>query len=251
VFPHHEAEIAQAEAATGVKPLVRFWVHSGLLMIRGERMGHSMGNFVTIEETLKQHDAEALRLYYGMRHYRSQLNYDEADIRQAEEVLDKLRSTYNQFRTLRDSGRLSDDKLIDPNIEQLTSKAVERFNVAMDDDFNTPRALAELIGYAKSAEAYVTGKITRTSAELIIGTFDYFGRVFGILRRSNARQSNVVEKVLSLLVRMREDARKRGDWTTADRIRDELTQAGVGLEDTPSGARWYLASATNPVKKSS
>jgi cysteinyl-tRNA synthetase len=251
VFPHHEAEIAQAEAATGVKPLVRFWVHSGLLMIRGERMGHSMGNFVTIEETLKQHDAEALRLYYGMRHYRSQLNFDEADIRQAEEVLDKLRSTYNQFRTVHESGKLSDDKSIDPNVEQLTSKAVERFNGAMDDDFNTPRALAELISFAKSAEAYASSKITHNSAELIIRTFDYFGSVFGILRPSNARQSNVVEKVLSLLVRMREDARKRGDWTTADRIRDELTQAGVGLEDTPSGARWYLASATNPVKKSS
>ena len=251
VFPHHEAEIAQAEAATGVKPLVRFWVHGGLLMIQGERMGHSMGNFVTIAETLRKHDAEALRLYYGMRHYRSQLNFDEADITQAEEVLDKLRSVYNQFRTLRDTGKLSNDHPIDPNIEQLTSGALDQFNAAMDDDFNTPRALAELIGYSKAAEAYATSKITLSSVERIIETFDYFGNVFGILRSGSARQNVVVEKLLSMLVRMREDARKHGDWTTADRIRDDLTLAGVGIEDTPGGARWYIASASNVAKKKS
>ena len=250
VFPHHEAEIAQAEAATGVKPLVRFWVHGGLLMIRGERMGHSMGNFVTIEETLRKHDAEALRLYYGMRHYRSQLNFDETDITQAEDVLDKLRSVYNQFTTMRDAGKLSDDPTTDPDIEHLTSGAIDRFNGAMDDDFNTPRALAELIAYSKAAEAYATSKITLGSAERIIRTFNYFGSIFGILRAGSARQNLVVEKLLSMLVKMREDARKHGDWATADRIRDDLTLAGVGIEDTPSGARWYIA-ASNAAKKKS
>ncbi len=106
IFPHHEAEIAQAEAATGVKPLVRFWVHGGLLMIRGERMGHSLGNFITIAELLQKHDPEALRLYYGMRHYRTPLNFDEENIAQAEDVLDKLRSIYNEFSALLDSKSL-------------------------------------------------------------------------------------------------------------------------------------------------
>jgi cysteinyl-tRNA synthetase len=250
VFPHHEAEIAQAEAATGVKPLVRFWIHGGLLMIQGERMGHSMGNFVTIAETLKNHDAEALRLYYGMRHYRTQLNFDEADIRQAEEVLDKLRSVYNQFKALRDSDKLSKDPTTDPDVERLTHGAMDKFDSAMDDDFNTPRALAELIGYSKAAEAYMSDKITRGSAELIVRTFDYFGSIFGILTSSNSRQNIVVEKLLSMLVEMRDQARKHGDWTTADRIRDDLTRAGIGLEDTPSGARWYIASSSDAPKKS-
>ena len=244
VFPHHEAEIAQAEAATGVKPLVRFWIHGGLLMIRGERMGHSMGNFVTIAETLSRHDAEALRLYYGMRHYRSQLNFDEADIRQAEEVLDKLRSVYNQFKTLRNSTKLSNDPTTDPNIERSTRDAIAQFDNAMDDDFNTPRALAELIAYSKIAEGFMGTKIRLGSVERIIGAFDYFGNVFGILRSNNARENTVVENLLSLLVEIREDARKRGDWSTADRIRDNLAQAGVGLEDTTNGPRWYIASGT-------
>ena len=244
VFPHHEAEIAQAEAATGIKPLVRFWVHGGLLMIRGERMGHSMGNFVTTAETLTRHDAEALRLYYGMRHYRSQLNFDEADIRQAEEVLDKLRSVYNQLKTLLDS-KLSKDQPIDSQIERLTHDAIAQFDSSMDDDFNTPRALAQLIAYSKTAEGFIGTKLSHSSAELIVNAFDYFGNVFGILRSNNPRQNTVVSNLLSLLVEMREEARKRGDWGAADRIRDKLTHAGIGLEDTPSGPRWYIASGAS------
>ncbi len=160
IFPHHEAEIAQAEAATGVSPLVRFWVHGGLLTISGERMGHSLGNFITIEDTLRKHDAEALRLYYGMRHYRSQLSFDEADIKQAEEVLDKLRSVYNQFRMKAESNE-DDEQGVADSIEKLSTKAIAEFNDAMDDDFNTPRALATMITYAKDVEAYAVRKIGR------------------------------------------------------------------------------------------
>jgi cysteinyl-tRNA synthetase len=249
VFPHHEAEIAQAEAATGIKPLVRFWVHGGLLMIRGERMGHSIGNFITIQELLRKHDAEALRLYYGMRHYRTQLSFDEQDIVQAEEVLDKLRSIYNQFRTMKDSKQLLDEQTVAEPTERLSSKAIEAFNEAMDDDFNTPRALAAMIVYSKDIEPYGVGQIGRKSMERIIKTFDYFAGVFGILTSASDDQISVIGKLLNIILRVREDARKRGDWTTADHLRGEITNAGVGLEDTSVGTRWYLASSGR--KKSS
>jgi cysteinyl-tRNA synthetase len=241
VFPHHEAEIAQAEAATGVEPLVRFWVHGGLLMTRGERMGHSMGNFITIEETLRTHDAEALRLYYGMRHYRSQLEFNEPDITQAEQVLDKLRAVYNQFKALAETLKPGDEQNAD--IERLSGKATKDFVDAMDDDFNTPRALAVVIAYAKDIEPYASRPIGRGPNDLIIKTFDYFGSVFGILRPTNASQDRLFEGLVKLLLKMREDARKRGDWTNADAIRDSLTNLGIGLEDTPAGIRWYFASA--------
>jgi cysteinyl-tRNA synthetase len=243
VFPHHEAEIAQAEAATGVKPLVRFWAHGGLLMTRGERMGHSMGNFITIEEMLRRHDAEALRLYYAMRHYRSQLEFDESDVAQAEEVLDKLRAVYNQFKALAESLNSDDVQIADNNIEQLASESIQRFVEAMDDDFNTPRALASMIAYAKDVEPYASPTIGRRSIELVVKTFDYFGTVFGILRPTNALEERAFEGLLRVLLKMREDARKRGDWATADSIRDNLTKLGVSLEDTPAGIRWYLASS--------
>lgn len=248
IFPHHEAEIAQAEAATGVSPLVRFWVHGGLLTISGERMGHSLGNFITIADTLRKHDAEALRLYYGMRHYRSQLSFDEADIQQAEEVLDKLRSVYNEFRAKAESNGHAEQDAAEP-IEQLSTKAIVEFNEAMDDDFNTPRALAAMIAYAKDAEAYAAHKIDRGSAELVSKTLGYFGNVFGILTSSQVGQHDVIDDLLKIILRLRENARKRGDWTTADRLRDEILDSGIGLEDTAAGTRWYLASAVR--KKSS
>lgn len=243
IFPHHEAEIAQAEAATGVKPLVRFWVHGGLLMIRGERMGHSLGNFITIAELLQKHDPEALRLYYGMRHYRTPLNFDEENIAQAEEVLDKLRSIYNQFSALLDSKNFHTKGPESEEIEKLTRKAIMDFDDAMDDDFNTPRALAALISYSKAVEPYAARALNRASVERVLHTFNYFGSVFGILNPSMPQRTDVIANLLRIILGMRDDARKRGDWGTADRLRQEIIAAGVGLEDTPSGSRWYLASS--------
>jgi cysteinyl-tRNA synthetase len=240
VFPHHEAEIAQAEAATGVAPLVRFWVHGGLLMTRGERMGHSMGNFIAIEETLRKHDAEALRLYYGMRHYRSQLEFNESDIGQAEQVLDKLRAVYSQFRAKAD--KLKPGGEMDSEVERLSSEATGQFTEAMDDDFNTPRALAAVIAYAKDIEPYASRRINRDSVNLVMQTFDYFGGVFGILRSADTSMDKRFEELLDLFIRIREEARKKGDWASADSIRDNLTRLGIGLEDMPTGIRWYIAS---------
>jgi len=248
IFPHHEAEIAQAEAASGVKPLVRFWVHGGLLMVRGERMGHSMGNFVTIAELLRRHDAEALRLYYGMRHYRSSLNFDEANISQAEEVLDKLRSVYSQFLAALDSTSLAPEESASEQLRNFSVKAMEDFDEAMEEDFNTPRALAVVIAYAKNVEPYAARAVNRGSVELVMRAFNYFGSVFGIFTASGSRRSAVIGKLLNFVLKLRDDARRKSDWATADRIRQEILQAGVGLEDTPAGTRWYLASAE--VKKS-
>ncbi len=115
----------------------------------------------------------------------------------------------------------------------------------MDDDFSTPRAISAIIAYSKEVESYASRPIGRGSVELILKTFDYFGNVFGILELGNARQSKAFEEVLKVLLRLREDARKRGDWSTADRIRESLTKIGIGLEDTSSGARWYLVSGAS------
>ncbi len=243
VFPHHEAEIAQAEAATGIKPFVRYWLHGGLLMVGGERMGKSMGNFVTILELLRGHDAEALRLYYAMRHYRSQLEFDDAGIGQAEEVLDKLRSVYSQFSMLLKSPSVQAEKDLEKEIEESSTKAITSFTEAMDDDFNTPRALAAIITYAKEIEPFAARKPSKELTQLVLRTFDYFGGVFGILRSTSTRQGKAFDELINLVLQMREDARKRGDWAAADEIRDQLKKIGIGVEDTSTGTRWYLASS--------
>jgi cysteinyl-tRNA synthetase len=241
VFPHHEAEIAQAEAATGTKPLVKYWLHGGLLMVNGERMGKSMGNLLTVQELLRRHDAEALRLYYAMRHYRTQLEFDENGIIQAEEVLDKLRAVYSQFVTLGAASSTSEQDL-DSEIQHLATRAKETFDESMDDDFNTPRALAAIITFAKDIEAFADRKPSTKSVELILRTFDYFGQIFGILRPMNTRQAKAFEKLMNVVLEIRGDARKRGDWTTSDNIRDDLKRIGISLEDTASGVRWHLSS---------
>jgi cysteinyl-tRNA synthetase len=210
-------------------------------MARGERMGKSMGNFVTIGEMLRKHDAEALRLYYGMRHYRSQLQFDEGDIAQAEEVLDKLRAVYAQFKALLDSAKATEIEGIHAEVERASSSSKGRFVEAMDDDFNTPRALAAVIAFSKEIEPYATQPISRSSVEVVVETFDYFGDVFGILRSANVRQDAAFGGLVEVLVALREDARRKGDWATADKIRDNLASLGISLEDTHSGSRWYLA----------
>lgn len=241
-FPHHEAEIAQAEAATGVKPLALYWLHAGLLTVAGERMGKSMGNFVTIQELLKRHDSEALRLYYAMRHYRTQLEFDDAEIAQAEEVLDKLRSVHNQFRTLLETADHGTEDQTDPEVQRLTTQSIQSFNDSMDDDFNTPRALAAFIAFGREIEPYASRRLGSKSLGLILSTFDYFGNVFGILRTS-ASKGETFEQLIDVIVRIRENARKRGDWKTSDEIRDHLNTIGIGLEDTSQGARWYVSAS--------
>jgi cysteinyl-tRNA synthetase len=241
-FPHHEAEIAQAEAATGVKPLAKCWLHAGLLTVTGERMGKSIGNFVTIQDLLKRHDSEALRLYYAMRHYRTQLEFDEAGVVQAEEVLDKLRSVYSQFRSLLETSGASSQHDVDTHVKEVIVKARQSFEESMDDDFNTPRALAAMIAYAKDIGPYAKANLDRKSLELIMATFDYFGGIFGILRPTSSTQGKMSEQLIDLVMRLREDARRRGDWKASDEIRNQLRTIGIGLEDTSQGARWYLAS---------
>ena len=239
IFPHHEAEIAQAEAATGIKPLVKYWMHSGLLMVQGTRMGKSMGNYITIKEALQNHDSEALRLYFAMSHYRSPLDYQDANIIQAEEVLAKIRSVYNQFKSMQTSTTAPDIT----EIQSLTQKARNEFDEAMNDDFNTPRALAAMIAFVKNAEPFGNRKIGQRGIAKVLATLDYFVNVFGILRTESTNGGDSLPQVLTLLLSVREEARKRNDWPTSDKIRDSLAEIGIVIEDTSTGARWYLSTS--------
>ena len=247
IFPHHEAEIAQAEAATGRKPLVKYWIHGGLLTVAGSRMGKSMGNFVTIKEALLTHEAESLRLYFAMSHYRSQLEYSESGILQAEQVLERLRSVYDQFRRpINESKTANAPPETVVEISKITSAARRNFDAAMDDDFNTPRALAAIITYTKEISPYAGTELNKETVAEIVGTFDYFGAVFGILEPRVPVLDSSFEKVLRLLLKIRDEARKGGDWKTSDTIRRSLNDAGVIVEDTATGSKWHL----KPVSES-
>jgi cysteinyl-tRNA synthetase len=115
----------------------------------------------------------------------------------------------------------------------------------MDDDFNTPKALATLIGFAREVEPHVSRQLSRSSLELIVQTFNYFGGVFGILQSTGTEQGKILDGLLDALVATRNEARKKGDWKSADEIRKRLSAVGITLEDTSSGTRWYLSSSRN------
>ena len=239
IFPHHEAEIAQAEAATGKEPLVKYWIHSGLLTVSGTRMGKSMGNFITIKDALLRHEAEALRLYYAASHYRSQLEFDEKHIAQAEQVLEQnphgIQSIQEFICNVEAKTSLEPDSVL-----RIVSEAKMEFDEAMDDDFNTPRALATMIGFAKSIEPYANSNLSKEGINEVLGLFSYFGSVFGILQSKGTTTDRAFEKLLSMVLSIRDEARKKGDWGTSDNIRNSLRDLGVIIEDSAEGVRWHL-----------
>jgi len=230
IFPHHTNEIAQAEAATGKKPFVKYWLHTGVLQIGGVEMHKSLKNFITIREMLKRYDTEVLRLYYASTQYRKPINFDEKDILQAK---NRLESLYNTLRNLKQAA--SPEGKIDGLKEDL-AEAKRRFSDAMNDDFNTPLALTHLFALAKQVNRVISeNKIKSEIAQEIIAAFRELGAVLGILE-GEIEAAEIPEEVAKL-VEEREEARKKKDWKRADALREEIKKFGFLVEDTAEGPR--------------
>ncbi len=233
IFPHHTNEIAQAEAATGKKPFVKYWLHTGVLNIRGAKMSKSLKNFVTIREVLSRYDPEVLRLFYAATHYRKPIDFDEKDLERPRAELEYL---YNTMRNVKHAASLEGETL--KEVETLLAEKKKKFADAMNNDFNTPLAFTHLYALARQINKIIgEQKISQELAERIIQTFRELGGVLGILEEeviTREKLSKEVEK----LIQQREEARKRKDWETADRIREEIRKLGYLLEDAPEGVRW-------------
>ena len=216
IFPHHEAEIAQMEASSGKKPFVKYWLHTGFLNVKGQKMAKSLRNFVTIRDALKKYGPKVLRFFYISAHYKSPIDFSEELLEQAKNSLERL----NDFaRIMKDSKEKDDLKLIE--------KAKKEFIKYMDDDFDTPKALAAIFDFVK--EAYKKGG-GRKSYELMLE----FDKIFNVLNLEEAE----LDKDLKKLIDEREKARKENDFARADKIRAQLKEKGIVLEDTKEGVRW-------------
>lgn len=236
IFPHHENEIAQSEAAFGVKPFVKYWLHTGYLTIRGEKMSKSLGNIIPLRDMLKRADPEAFRLFILSSHYRSPVDYAPEQIKAAKA---KLRRLYNAIFNLKtvpkiEGGPTDDERAAMAELDELEAKFVE----AMDDDFDTPRALAVLFEMAKVINQQVMGarRASREFERYAEGKLRKLGWVFGILQKP-VEVEELPPEILEM-IRERERARERKDWETADRIREELRKRGIIVEDTPWGPCW-------------
>ncbi len=234
-FPHHESEIAQAEAFTGVKPFVKYWMHPGMLMIRGEEMHKSLGNFWAVSDALARWEPEVLRFFFLNAHYRSPVDFtpdaiDEAG-RSYARLLESVRGVDAERRRAAEKGKADADLLA------ATRKAREAFDAAMSDDFNTREAIAVIFEYAREVNRAIDAGAGRAALDEAASAFATFGDILGLFARG-AEGAALTEGLVNLLIGLREDARKRRDFGTADRIRDALAALGVALEDTRDGVRW-------------
>lgn len=243
-FPHHENEIAQSEAATGVKPFVRHWMHTGFLTVRGEKMSKSLGNFVTLRDALGKWKPQALRLFYVSTHYRSRIDFSEGAIEQAQANLETLWNTLasveHAIKTAKEGGTS-----VTPKADALRGAIAQRreaFEIAMDDDFNTPEALASMLQICNAVNAYLQQeKLVNVPLLQEAGaTLRQLAGVFAVLTAESG-EDDLTPRLVELLLELRAEARKRKDFATSDRIRDGLKAAGVVVEDTPTGQKWRRA----------
>ncbi len=237
IFPHHTNEIAQAEAAFGVVPFVRYWLHSGVLNIRGQKMGKSLKNFITIREALAEYRKETLRLFISSTHYRKEINYTDELMRDA----DKLMYYINQSLGILCNMPVSSGANGSALLESMAGMEKD-FTEAMNDDFNTPVAVMRIVTAMKDVRTFAAANkgIDKESKEKVIETVAKLGNLLGILDEKLYRQPLPGE--LKKMIDEREELRARKEFEAADRIRDELdAKHGIRLEDTEYGAVWYPA----------
>jgi cysteinyl-tRNA synthetase len=218
-FPHHENEIAQSEGANGGR-FVKYWMHNGFVRVDEEKMSKSLGNFFTVRDVLKSYDAEAVRFFILRAHYRSPLNYSDAHLEEAKSALARL---YTALKNSRDETPLD-----------WSGAYARRFKEAMDDDFNTPEAVAVLFDLAARVNA---------GEKTLAPQLRALGGVLGILQRSAEEffQGGLDAGAIQAMIDAREAARRGRDFAEADRIRKDLLGKGIVLEDGPGGTTWRRA----------
>jgi cysteinyl-tRNA synthetase len=245
IFPHHENEIAQSEAMTGKKPFVKYWLHTGFLKINGEKMAKSLGNYITVREALKKYSAEAIRLFVLSTHYRSEIDFTDERLKGAESSLRRL---YNTLESLEDTKKASAKR--EPNdVEHKFGENVEKlrgeFVKAMDEDFNTPQALAALFELSKEINRFLDEQ-KQVNAEILEKVYDSFselGKALGLFQQEKTKDvgGKIVDDLVQLLFDLREELRKKGDYGLSDEIRARMKELGLVIEDTAEGPKWKLA----------
>ena len=232
IFPHHENEIAQSEAATG-KPFVNYWLHNEHLLVEGKRMAKRLGNYYTLRDLLqKGFDPKAIRFLLLSTHYRQQFNFTIEGLEAAKSAVERLQ---NLMRRLQDAkGAGSNGK-----IAELIDNIETEFDTAMNDDLNIGVALAKLFDFVREVNALLdTNIVSQQEADEVVALMTGFDGVMGVV--GVVRTEEVLPKEAEALIMKREEARKSKDWKKADDIRQRLEAMGVVIEDTKSGVRWRL-----------
>ena len=239
IFPHHENEILQSEAATG-KPLAHYWMHNGMLQVKGvgnskeEKMSKSLGNFFRVKDVTQKYDTQTIRFYFLNTHYSSPLIYGEDMLNEAKTALGRLWNNYRDLQAYTRSGPEGQS-----DICFMLDSARAGFADAMNDDFNTRLAIEEIFQLVRATNKAMADKtFTRKDASKVLALLEDFDKVLGILPADDAVEDSSFDSVMSVLVDLRKELRARKQYDLADMIRDRLAEAGYKIEDSADGAKW-------------
>ena len=246
IFPHHENEIAQAEPCIdGDEKFARYWLHNGFITIDNEKMSKSKNNFFTVKDILREFPGEVIRFFILQTHYRSPLDFSDERLHEAQTALDRLRNANAVIAELSEHEGTAADTAAELAAQAETF--LHAFDAAMDDDFNTALAISQMFGLAKEINRYHQ-EVERGAAfdaanfKKAADAYHAMAAIIGIFEQEEtAADDGLTDALMDLIIGIRQEARAAKNWAVADKIRDGLKEAGVVLEDTPTGVRWKRA----------
>ena len=244
IFPHHENEIAQSEAASG-DTFTKYWLHNGLIQINSEKMSKSLGNFFTVQNAVKRWSPESIRLFFLSHHYQNPADFSEKVMDDTESSLERI------YKTLKRANEIDlNSDAIDKDLEETVNKFKENWFNAMCDNFNTADSVGNLFDLIRAINKSIDINGGTTSLKTALGEIHKYGKVLGILQkdpdehlnslRSTENLEGITEEEIQSLIKERENARAEKNWARADEIRSELDSKGVVLEDKPDGTIWKV-----------
>ncbi len=235
IFPHHENEIAQSEAANGTT-FANYWMHNGFLNIDNRKMSKSLGNFFTVREISEKYDLQVLRFFMLSAHYRSPLNFSEELMKSAESGLERIKNCYSNLKHLIDNTS-GEDRIFDVEKEDVF-EYIKKFEEAMEDDFNTADAISVVFELVKYINQTANGESPKKMLEMYLHKLVKLCDVLGIILE---KEEKLLDEEIERLIEERQAARKGKNFARADQIRDELLSKGIVLEDTREGVKWKWA----------
>lgn len=250
MFPHHENEIAQSEVATG-KPFVRYWMHVAFLQIDGRRMGKSESNFIFVHDALQQYAPEAIRHFLISAQYRHPLDYNSTSLSESSSAVRRLNNCLDALKPYRDVNGDASETLNDAEAALFQSINTMRqdFELAMDDDFNTAGALGAIFKLAGEVNQFLAAtedSVSDAKRNVLDQAYKNMIEVCSVLgiyaeeEVASDEHAALTEQLMNLILEIRQDARQRKDWETADKIRDQLDQLNVELQDSRTGTTWKI-----------
>ncbi len=237
IFPHHENEIAQSEAANGVE-FSKYWMHNGFLNIDNKKMSKSLGNFFTVREIGEKYDLQVLRFFMLQAHYRSPLNFSAELMEAAKNGLERIRTAASNLQFLADHAEA--ESFLDGEEAKLAEAKnyVDKFKAAMEDDFNTADAISSIFELVKYANQNADGSSSKAYVQALLDELKTLCDVLGIIVET---KEEMLDSDIEAMIEERQQARKNRDFARADAIRDKLLAKGIVLEDTREGVKWKKA----------